>query len=159
MGTAGRLRRGTAAGTTPNPPGHAGFSRCLPRWKVRISTPGSRRRGKPFGPVSPQLRRPAVPVAYETISFRTWDVSTASGHLSNLLPSLRDIRMTLEQGDVPILRPGIGWDQFFADPALVLPPEFETGEDPPPPRAFPAPDPQSPATHGCPSSRSPASTS
>ena len=43
--------------------------------------------------------------------------------------------VTIErQGDALILRPLVsgGWDRFFADPSLVLPPEFETGEDPPP---------------------------
>lgn len=25
-----------------------------------------------------------------------------------------------------------GWERFFADPSLVWPPEFESGEDPPP---------------------------
>jgi antitoxin VapB len=42
--------------------------------------------------------------------------------------------VTIErQGDALILRPlpAGGWEQFFADPSLVLPPEFETGEDPP----------------------------
>lgn len=38
------------------------------------------------------------------------------------------------QGDALILRPlpPGGWDRFFADPSLVLPPEFEPGDDPPP---------------------------
>jgi antitoxin VapB len=38
------------------------------------------------------------------------------------------------QGDALILRPlpTGGWDRFFADESLVLPPEFETGDDPPP---------------------------
>lgn len=43
--------------------------------------------------------------------------------------------VTIErQGDALILRPVVtgGWDRFFADPELVLPPEFETGDDPPP---------------------------
>jgi antitoxin VapB len=42
--------------------------------------------------------------------------------------------VTIErQGDALILRPlpAGGWERFFADPSLVLPPEFETGEDPP----------------------------
>jgi antitoxin VapB len=41
--------------------------------------------------------------------------------------------VTIErQGDALILRPlrSGGWDRFFADPTLVLPPDFETGEDP-----------------------------
>ena len=44
--------------------------------------------------------------------------------------------VTIErQGEALILRPlpKSGWDQFFSDPTLVLPPEFETGDDPPPP--------------------------
>ncbi len=38
------------------------------------------------------------------------------------------------QGDALILRPlpSRGWDRFFSDPSLVLPPDFETGDDPPP---------------------------
>ena len=38
------------------------------------------------------------------------------------------------QGDTLILRPlpPRGCEQFFADPSLVLPQEFETGDDPPP---------------------------
>ena len=43
--------------------------------------------------------------------------------------------VTIErQGDALILRPlaSGGWDRFFADPSLVLPPEFQTGDDPPP---------------------------
>ena len=39
--------------------------------------------------------------------------------------------VTIErQGDALILRPlrSGGWDQFFADPTLVLPPEFEVGD-------------------------------
>jgi antitoxin VapB len=38
------------------------------------------------------------------------------------------------QGDALVLRPlpTGGWDRFFADESLVLPPEFETGDDPPP---------------------------
>jgi antitoxin VapB len=43
--------------------------------------------------------------------------------------------VTIErQGDALILRPlpSGGWDQFFADPSLVLPPDFEVGDDPPP---------------------------
>ena len=40
-----------------------------------------------------------------------------------------------QHGDALIVRPlyKSGWDQFFADSTLVLPPEFDTGEDPPPP--------------------------
>jgi antitoxin VapB len=48
--------------------------------------------------------------------------------------------VTIErQGDALILRPlpPGGWDQFFDDPSLVLPPEFETGEDPPPQKRSP----------------------
>jgi virulence-associated protein VagC len=43
--------------------------------------------------------------------------------------------VTIErQGDALILRPlaSDGWDRFFADPSLVLPEEFEAGDDPPP---------------------------
>lgn len=43
--------------------------------------------------------------------------------------------VTIEkQGDALILRPlpSGGWDRFFADPTLVLPLEFEVGDDPPP---------------------------
>jgi len=43
--------------------------------------------------------------------------------------------VTIErQGDALILRPlpSGGWDRFFADPSLVLPPDFEVGDDPPP---------------------------
>jgi antitoxin VapB len=43
--------------------------------------------------------------------------------------------VTIErQGDALILRPlpASGWDRFFADPSLVLPPDFEVGDDPPP---------------------------
>lgn len=43
--------------------------------------------------------------------------------------------VTIErQGDALILRPlrSGGWDRFFADPSLVLPPEFEPGDDLPP---------------------------
>jgi antitoxin VapB len=38
------------------------------------------------------------------------------------------------QGDALILRPlpSGGWDRFFADDSLVLPPEFEPGDDLPP---------------------------
>jgi virulence-associated protein VagC len=42
--------------------------------------------------------------------------------------------VTIErQGDALILRPlrSSGWDQFFADPTLVLPPDFELRDDPP----------------------------
>jgi virulence-associated protein VagC len=37
------------------------------------------------------------------------------------------------QGDALILRPlpAGGWDRFFADPTLVLPPDFEVRDDPP----------------------------
>jgi antitoxin VapB len=39
-----------------------------------------------------------------------------------------------QQGDVLILRPlpSGGWERFFADPSLVMPAEFELGDDPPP---------------------------
>jgi antitoxin VapB len=39
-----------------------------------------------------------------------------------------------QQGDALVLRPlpTGGWDRFFADESLVLPPEFETGDDPSP---------------------------
>lgn len=39
-----------------------------------------------------------------------------------------------KQGEALILRPipKGGWDRFFADESLVLPPEFDTGDDPPP---------------------------
>lgn len=43
--------------------------------------------------------------------------------------------VTIErQGDALILRPLVsgGWDRFFADPSLVLPPDFELEDDPPP---------------------------
>ena len=43
--------------------------------------------------------------------------------------------VTIErQGNTLILRPLApgGWDRFFDDPSLVLPPEFEPGDDPPP---------------------------
>lgn len=43
--------------------------------------------------------------------------------------------VTIErQGDVLIIRPlaSGGWDRFFADPSLVLPPEFRLEDDPPP---------------------------
>ena len=43
--------------------------------------------------------------------------------------------VTIErQGDALILRPlpSTGWDRFFADESLVLPPEFEPGDDPSP---------------------------
>jgi antitoxin VapB len=49
--------------------------------------------------------------------------------------SLDTDTVTIErQGDALILRPlpSGGWERFFADPSLVLPPEFETGDDPPP---------------------------
>ena len=38
-------------------------------------------------------------------------------------------------GDALIVRPLYehGWDQFFGDPTLALPSDFDTGEDPPPP--------------------------
>lgn len=42
--------------------------------------------------------------------------------------------VTIErQGDTLLLRPlsSGGWDRFFADPSLVLPPDFEIGDDPP----------------------------
>ncbi len=43
--------------------------------------------------------------------------------------------VTMErQGDALVLRPlpSGGWGRFFADPSLVLPPDFEVGDDPPP---------------------------
>ncbi len=43
--------------------------------------------------------------------------------------------VTIErQGEALILRPfpSGGWDRLFADPSLVLPPELELGDDPPP---------------------------
>ena len=43
--------------------------------------------------------------------------------------------VTIErQGDSLILGPlpSGGWDRFFADPSLVLPPDFEVEDDPPP---------------------------
>jgi virulence-associated protein VagC len=49
--------------------------------------------------------------------------------------SLEVETVTIErQGDALILRPlpSGGWDRFFADPSLVLPPDFKTGDDPPP---------------------------
>jgi antitoxin VapB len=49
--------------------------------------------------------------------------------------SLEAESVTIErQGDALILRPlpSRGWDRFFADPSLVLPADFETGDDPPP---------------------------
>ncbi len=41
---------------------------------------------------------------------------------------------TERQGDALALRPlpSGGWDRFFADPSLVLPPDFEVGDDLPP---------------------------
>jgi virulence-associated protein VagC len=47
--------------------------------------------------------------------------------------SLNTDTVTIErQGDALILRPLLpgGWDHLFSDPTLVLPPEFETGDDP-----------------------------
>ncbi len=44
--------------------------------------------------------------------------------------------VTLEKrGDALIVRPKhrAGWDRFFSDESLVLPQDFELGEDPPPP--------------------------
>lgn len=49
--------------------------------------------------------------------------------------SLEGDAVTIEkQGDVLILRPlpPGGWERFFADPSLVLPADFEVGDDPPP---------------------------
>ena len=49
--------------------------------------------------------------------------------------SLETETVTIErQGDALILRPLVpgGWDQFFADPSLVWPPELEVGDDLPP---------------------------
>ncbi len=43
--------------------------------------------------------------------------------------------VTLEKrGDALIVRPAYdaGWDDFFADESLVLPEDFDTGEDPTP---------------------------
>lgn len=43
--------------------------------------------------------------------------------------------VTLEKrGEALILRPlrSGGWEAFFADPSLKLPPSFDPGEDPPP---------------------------
>jgi antitoxin VapB len=43
--------------------------------------------------------------------------------------------VTIErQGESLILRPveTAGWDRFFSDPTLVLPPEFEVDDDLPP---------------------------
>lgn len=43
--------------------------------------------------------------------------------------------VTIEkQGETLVVRPigPRGWDRFFADESLVLPPDFEPGEDPPP---------------------------
>ena len=43
--------------------------------------------------------------------------------------------VTIEQrGETLILRPKreAGWARFFEDPSLILPDDFETGEDPPP---------------------------
>ena len=38
-------------------------------------------------------------------------------------------------GDTLVVRPKpeAGWDRFFADESLVLPEDFDTGEDAPPP--------------------------
>lgn len=38
------------------------------------------------------------------------------------------------EGEALVLRPVEpgGWDRFFADPTLILPPEFEAGDDLPP---------------------------
>jgi antitoxin VapB len=49
--------------------------------------------------------------------------------------SLDTETVTIErQGDALILRPlaSGGWDRFFGDESLVLPPEFEPGDDPAP---------------------------
>lgn len=43
--------------------------------------------------------------------------------------------VTIEKrGDALILRPEprAGWEHFFADETLVMPEDFDTGEDPPP---------------------------
>lgn len=39
-----------------------------------------------------------------------------------------------KRGDALVVRPyyGGGWDRFFADDSLVLPADFDTGQDPPP---------------------------
>jgi antitoxin VapB len=37
------------------------------------------------------------------------------------------------RGDVLIVRPvRVGWDAFFGDESMVLPSDFNTGDDPPP---------------------------
>ena len=37
------------------------------------------------------------------------------------------------RGEVLIVRPvRVGWDAFFGDESMVLPPDFNTGDDPPP---------------------------
>jgi antitoxin VapB len=44
--------------------------------------------------------------------------------------------VTLEKrGEALIIRPKRerGWDRYFNDPAMVLPADFETGDDPPAP--------------------------
>jgi len=49
--------------------------------------------------------------------------------------SFKTDSVTIEkEGDTLILRPRLeeGWDHFFADPALVLPEDFEAGDDLPP---------------------------
>ena len=49
--------------------------------------------------------------------------------------SLDTDTVTIEkEGDALVLRPryGGGWDRFFQDASLVLPPDFDTGDDLPP---------------------------
>ena len=49
--------------------------------------------------------------------------------------SLDTDTVTVEkQGDVLVVRPVYkgGWEAFFGDESLVLPDDFDTGEDPPP---------------------------
>lgn len=45
-----------------------------------------------------------------------------------------DVVSIERQGDSLVLRPlpAAGWDRFFADESLVLPADFETGDDLPP---------------------------
>src|SRR6478609_7617771 len=82
MGTAGRLSMG-----------ETGRILLTLRWHTkrlsgsRGAGEGSACPGKPVGrgPFLPPRRRPAVPVACETISFRTWDVSTPCGRPANRL--------------------------------------------------------------------------
>jgi hypothetical protein len=75
MGTAGRLRRGKTVGTGKVLWGHC--AACL-RTSARTPPPAGLRLPVPAGAGLPRRRRPAVPVESEEVSFRTWDVSTAS---------------------------------------------------------------------------------